>query len=1166
MRILNLDLIAYGRFTNTSLDLSSGKEGLHIIYGPNEAGKSTALRALTNFFYGIPLQTDDNFLHKNKKLQIGVCLTNSNNNETYFLRRKGRKDTLLDKEGNPLPDSTLNRYLNSISREAFLSMFGIDHRQLVEGGRELVIGGGKVGENLFSVGMGIPGLRDILKGLRHEADELFKPTARNLVLNKLISEFKEIREKINGAMLSSKEWETHDKALKELVMKCDKINHELLQLHKRQLYQKRLKEALPIILEREERYKQLEAMKGVILLPSSFPEQRRETKRILDEAILFENKTKRELKEIEETIKSLYIQDTLVKQGASITELYKRLGNYLTLWSGLPKLQNEWECLQANARFILQELHPEARLEEADTFRLGIQRQIRIMEFGNELQLVEEEYKRVIKTIQELDIELNLAREWLAKLEIPRDYIGLKASLARAQRKIDLEEGLEIGERRLKEEERQFEADLAGLTLWSGGIEGLERLPIPSLQTIDSFSSRFEGIVSRIREVDIQIRGGDNELRGLNNQIETLRLSGSVPTEEELIEARNRRDQGWQLILKNWIEKEDISEKIIGFNKELPLDKAYEEQVKRTDEIVDRLRREADRVAFLAKLLSSESQTKGVLKELQDLHANILNERALVEREWDNLWDTIGIKGQSPKEMIAWSKKREALINKTRRLREERGKIEQARQVIQGHCKEIHNCLSVLGEKKEDFSLAQLVEHSQILINKAEAINKSRKDIERGIIELEKNHLKATKNREEIAVRLRESKTTWTEAVKEIGLNPNTSPAQVNTIITKTQEMFKKVDESRERRQRIELMQHETTRFDVEVKRLIEEVAPDLITKSINQAVIELNDRLNKTTKDMVRLEGLRKEQGKKERILYETQEGIKDRTLRLQEMFKQASCLSYEELENIENQSLKKQAIQEEIRQLEIRLQHLASYGGLTIEELTRETAKYNLDTLSLELEGIEKEIVEKGNYQSELNQTIGSERRELEKMDGRAIAAEAAEEAQWIISNIREKAEHYIRLCTASLILNLEIERYRQKNQGPILKRASYLFSELTLGSFTSLKIAYDDNDHHIFLGVRPSGEEVLVGGMSDGTCDQLYLALRLASLERRLEESEAMPFIIDDILINFDNERAKASLKVLGELSNKMQVIFFTHHAHIVELAKEVVASEMLQVHYL
>ena len=99
-------------------------------------------------------------------------------------------------------------------------------------------------------------------------------------------------------------------------------------------------------------------------------------------------------------------------------------------------------------------------------------------------------------------------------------------------------------------------------------------------------------------------------------------------------------------------------------------------------------------------------------------------------------------------------------------------------------------------------------------------------------------------------------------------------------------------------------------------------------------------------------------------------------------------------------------------------------------------------------------------------------------------------------------------------------------------------------------------------MLTGVRASSEEkVTVAGMSDGTCDQLYLALRLASLENWLRHHESLPFIIDDVLLNFDDARAIASLQVLAELSKQTQVIFFTHHQHLVDLAQKNLSQDDL-----
>jgi uncharacterized protein YhaN len=89
-----------------------------------------------------------------------------------------------------------------------------------------------------------------------------------------------------------------------------------------------------------------------------------------------------------------------------------------------------------------------------------------------------------------------------------------------------------------------------------------------------------------------------------------------------------------------------------------------------------------------------------------------------------------------------------------------------------------------------------------------------------------------------------------------------------------------------------------------------------------------------------------------------------------------------------------------------------------------------------------------------------------------------------------------------------------------------------------------------------------------MSDGTRDQLYLALRLAAVEHYGENAAAtlLPFVADDLLINFDDARTAAGFQALAELSKTVQVIVFTHHQHLSGIAQKAVGEDGLTVHRL
>lgn len=143
---------------------------------------------------------------------------------------------------------------------------------------------------------------------------------------------------------------------------------------------------------------------------------------------------------------------------------------------------------------------------------------------------------------------------------------------------------------------------------------------------------------------------------------------------------------------------------------------------------------------------------------------------------------------------------------------------------------------------------------------------------------------------------------------------------------------------------------------------------------------------------------------------------------------------------------------------------------------------------------------------------------------------------------------------------MLQWAIERYRREKQAPLLKRAGQIFATLAGGSFSDLRVEFDEHDNAQLAGLRPGGELVRVGGMSTGTADQLYMALRVASVEDYLDRADALPFVADDLFINFDDARAAAGFEVLGQLASKTQIVFFTHHRHLVEIAERTLGKSV------
>jgi uncharacterized protein YhaN len=220
-------------------------------------------------------------------------------------------------------------------------------------------------------------------------------------------------------------------------------------------------------------------------------------------------------------------------------------------------------------------------------------------------------------------------------------------------------------------------------------------------------------------------------------------------------------------------------------------------------------------------------------------------------------------------------------------------------------------------------------------------------------------------------------------------------------------------------------------------------------------------------------------------------------------------------------------------------------------VGQIEEEASGYELDSLQSEIlsgedrqKALQDEVFKTGGEHGKLLHEF----ERLQNSDESTLQAQKAEDA---VARVRPAVSQYVRLRLASEVLQRAIESYREKHQGPVLSRASELFSSLTLGDHCGLTTGFGDDDKPVLVAIRKNREQVQVAGLSDGTRDQLYLALRLAAIEHHVETVSPCPVILDDILINSDDARASAALKVIGDLAKRTQVLFFTHHRRLAEL---------------
>ncbi len=478
--------------------------------------------------------------------------------------------------------------------------------------------------------------------------------------------------------------------------------------------------------------------------------------------------------------------------------------------------------------------------------------------------------------------------------------------------------------------------------------------------------------------------------------------------------------------------------------------------------------------------------------------------------------------------------------------------------------------------------LSGLIDEAERVIAAIEGSERERRELGQRIEELDREVGELEAERAEHEAARAAWRAAWAEGVARLGLGPEASADEVTAMLDELAGLFRAVDAAAHARRRVQGMERDAEVFQGVVAALAAAHAPDLSGVPPEQAADGLVKRYHQARADLSARAEIEKQLEDKRRTLEDAAARRGAAEAALSRLRAAARAEDLAGLEEAERRSRRARELDRRIRELEEK--SLEAGEGRGVAALELETEGLERDVLAVEVERSEERLNELHARRRDLDRELGRVEGGLEEMRSpRSLAADAAGEAEAAMARLRGQVGRYVRAKLAAVILEREIERYRERNQGPILARASALFRRLTLEAYAGLRVSYDDSDRAVLRCVRaaaglgaqvdlpgdaapPPQREVDVQGLSDGTRDQLYLALRLASLEHHARGGEPMPLVLDDILIHFDDERARAALRVLGEAAGAAQILFFTHHARLAELAREAVPAGVLQEHRL
>ncbi|MCP4605365.1 MAG: AAA family ATPase, partial [Proteobacteria bacterium] len=1051
MRIDRLDLIAYGPFTDKSLNLSDGDSGLHLIYGDNEAGKSTSLRALIAWLFGIPARTNDNYLHSNPQLRIGGKLRLSDGNELDFVRRKGTKGTLLELgTDDVLDDSILLLFLpGGIDETLFTKLYGIDHGRLVAGGQELLNQSGDLGQALFSAAVGTASLREILSDLKNGSEKLFTPRGGAKLVNQAISSFKEAQKQIKYSILPVAEWKRLQKELADNLSDIGQVEDDINGKSKEKSRLERLDRVKGALAERRAIMTRIEELGEVLLLPENFDEKRKAASDNLQTATEAKERAKKKLSRLMEESESLNVRNELLENEEEILAIHKELGAVEKSIRDRPQQDGKRSLLRNEAETRLKAVRPDIDLDGADQLRPLLNNKKRILGLAQKHSLLNQKEENAQTTLRDGEDEQELIKKELgAQSQSNLELNELKAAVAAARKAGDLEQRLADSQKRASDDNAACDSELFRLGRFSGTIEALLKVAMPVSETLDTGEKQLDELSEKIRGYSLKQKELEEEQKQAVQDLKALLSTSDVPSIFELEESRSVRNIGWNLIKSKYIEETDVEKDIAEFAPDSDLPTLYEQKVDVADHISDRLRLDADQVVKRADLEAKIENLKSLLNDITERNRKANEAKEAHQKEWDAIWEPLGVDQGTPREMKQWLLKVDNLLANVQSANTVSGDAKK----LTEECQILKEAISLQIAKFDDsiniqeMSIEAMINICEQRVEQEESSLELRRQLENSLgdtkirIKRTREELKSIENDQSNWIQ------EWDQAIDGLGLKPDVHPEHATETFDKLVEFFEKFDKSEDLRKRIFGMDQVVDKFEKKVVEFTDGIGFKRDGQEASTIAAQLNRDLNEAREARVSLKKIETQSKEINGEIEDADITIRTANEQLALLREQAGVETDGELESASESSRNMRDLQQKLDTVKLELTR--NGDGLSIQELEKEAIESDIDAIEGELDRVSSELKELQANRDTLRDQRQTLQNEIAAKDGSAVAANASEEAEQQLATMVSGVEQYLRLKISALILEQRIEDYRKKNQAPVLARAGELFSKLTMG----------------------------------------------------------------------------------------------------------------------
>lgn len=1121
MRLCELRLVPFGVFEDLSLLFVPGR--VHLVYGPNEAGKSTCHSALAGHLFGWAKSKKDtpavlqvrgalSRVSMRWQTEVGAPIVQA----TRLANQK-----IVEKSGHEIDAADYESRFAPYARGEFETLFALDHGALHDGGTLLGDKAGSLRDALFAAAQSGADIRRVHADLEREEGDLYRPRAKVLPVNKAIARMKKALDDARAYSSPPDTWTRAAKVVEEATAHRGALADQLAESRSEESQLsivRKLQDVAARIAATENALDALPAATGTFAEQGADPSRTLARVTSLHESL---HELRRQNGATDARVQTVVAELAAAERDASFAahveaarEASRAALDLSRLKDGTPDAPDSHAETEPPDESALQDL--EKRLQE----------RLRKSDEVARLTQRETELRRALERVAIGEAPPVRAAEWRV---LERDAIELEARERRT------------GERREQHDRatRELEARAAL------DLEPLRRAGLPTRDEARELAAVAKEDDGEARRAESELARALTTVAALTAELERMSKQFRIPSEAELDRARAARND------------------LIAAGEPLTLRQAIDH----TDGLVDRMRQAADRVAERSAK-EDELARAELIRDQRAAEAAQLRARA--DATQAALRTRLArVPGDRPAvELERWASFAEqaaTLWVEREELARDEAQIANARAGLEARLDAHGETLPATVARSLVAAFAERAEDSETS-ERQRAVSSAKR------LELLESLATTTEARELAMDAARQATAQCAEA--SVRLSAPEHAAALEGWIRETREQ-------RARWARVVARNEEETRrlraID-ERRTFLRERLPALGIQwddgmSAEQVAARIDARVHEALIAQERASGLTRQLDSARAELAASRERERSDEAELTQLIAgldadglaaDGTSLGVERALAVLTTLVRRRELDAELareRALATRLAHPLDPAPLL--QRAAESSPNELDQqlahLQLRIEGLDAELEQarRVEAQQRVNHTA--------MLKANHLASDALFEAETARAEAVSLATRWATAKLGVTLLQRALERYRQEHQDPVLGHASSVLAGLTEGRYVGVVPELGDGKERVRLAaLRHDGTQQDAASLSEGTRDQLYLAMRFGTLMARASHgSLPLPIVLDDVFVNFDDARTRAGLSRLAELVPLTDVVYFTHHERVLELAREAVPAELLDV---